>query len=172
MYDLIEYSNNYSKTSGNLWHYYRDEQDLNNAGVIIDFTYDTDSASFKFKSKITGQTGNNVTKGVQMIVPLTYLWHFWRILEIPLINCKINPILISCANYFIMAGTFNNQETRFLITDTRLYVPVVTLSTQDNAKLLQHLKWSFIRTINWKKYQSKATTQARDRYLDYLIISL
>ena len=73
MYDLIEYSNNYSKTSGNLWHYYRDEQDLNNAGVIIDFTYDTDSASSKFKSKITGQTGNNVTKGVQMIVPLTYL---------------------------------------------------------------------------------------------------
>ena len=60
-------------------------------------------------------------------------------------------------------------ETKFKITETKLYVPVVTLSTQDNAKLLQQLKSGFKRTINWNKYESSVKTFAQNRYLNYLI---
>ena len=60
-------------------------------------------------------------------------------------------------------------ETKFKITDTKLYVPVVTLSTQDNAKLLQQLKSGFRRTINWNKYQSDPKTYAQNRYLNHLV---
>ena len=60
------------------------------------------------------------------------------------------------------------QATTFAITDTKLYVPVVTLSTKDNANLLQQLKSDFKRTINWNKYQSKVTVQPSNPYLDDL----
>ena len=63
------------------------------------------------------------------------------------------------------------QAATFAITDTKLYVPVVTLSTKDNANLLQQLKSGFKRTINWNKYQSTVTIQASNPYLDYLIDS-
>ena len=69
IYNLIEYSDNYSKISGNLSQYYRDEPFTNNDGVIIDFLNDRDNASFKYKQKITGQTGNDVTKYVQIMMP-------------------------------------------------------------------------------------------------------
>ena len=90
MYNLIEDSDNYSKTSGSLWQYYTDEPFINNNGVTIDVPDDSDSASFKYKQKITGQTGNDGTKDVQIMVPLKYLSNFWRTLKIPLINCEIN----------------------------------------------------------------------------------
>ena len=79
MYNLIEYSDNYSKTSGSLWQYYKDVPNDNLAN----------SESFKSKVKITGSTpaGGN-TKDVKIIVPLKYLSNFWRILKIPLINCE------------------------------------------------------------------------------------
>ena len=82
MYNLIEYSDNYLKTSGSLWQYYRDEPIINNDGNIIDFLDDPDSVSFKYKQKITGQTGDNGTKDVQIMVPLKYFSNFWRTLEI------------------------------------------------------------------------------------------
>ena len=79
MYNLIEYSDNYSKTSGSLWQYYKDDPNDNL----------TDSESFKSKVKITGKTPNNGnTKDVEIIVPLKYLSNFWRTLEMPLINCE------------------------------------------------------------------------------------
>ena len=84
MYNLIEYSDNYSKTSGGLWQYYKDDPNNNLA----------DSESFKFNVKITGKTpaaGN--TKDVKIIVPSKYLSNFWRTLEMPLINCEVNLIL-------------------------------------------------------------------------------
>ena len=74
MYNLIEYNNNYSKTSGSLWHYYRDETALTDAGVPHNFP--GNSASFKYKQKITGLTGNNGTKAVKILVPLKYLSNF------------------------------------------------------------------------------------------------
>ena len=60
-------------------------------------------------------------------------------------------------------------ETKFAITETKLYVPVVTLSTQDNAKLLQQLKSGFKRTINWNKFQSYPNTYAQKSYLNHLV---
>ena len=84
MFHLIEYSYNYSKTSGTLWQYYKDHPNDNI----------TQSESFKSKIKITGKTpaaGN--TKDVEIIVPLKYLSNFWRTLEMPLINCEVNLIL-------------------------------------------------------------------------------
>ena len=125
MHNLIEYSNNYSKTSWNLWQYCKDEP------------YDdiANSESFQFKIKITGNTPNaGNTKDVKIAVPLKFLSNFWRILEMPLINCEINLILTWSENGVISSAT---RITKFKITDTKLYVPVVTLSTQDNAKLLQ-----------------------------------
>ena len=84
----------------------------------------------------------------------------------PLINYEIIFILIwseSC----VMSSA--NRETKFKITDTKLYVPVVTLTTQDNVKLLQQLKSGFKRTITWKKYQPKVSPEALNLYLDFLI---
>ena len=68
MYILIEYSGNYSKTSGSLWQYYADEPAVNAAGVIIDFAADKNSALLTFKQKIRYQTGNGGTKDVEIIV--------------------------------------------------------------------------------------------------------
>ena len=62
-----------------------------------------------------------------------------------------------------------NQGTTFSIIDTKLYIPVVTLSTQNNAKVLEQLKSGFKRTINWNKYQSKISKERPSQYLDYLI---
>ena len=88
MYNLIEYSDNYSKTCGSLWQFYRDKPFINDSGAIADFPADNDSsASFKFKTKIVGRIGKYGTKNVKIRVPLKYLRNFWRTLEMPLINC-------------------------------------------------------------------------------------
>ena len=84
----------------------------------------------------------------------------------PLINCEVNLILTWSKDCVISSAT---GETKFKITETKLYVPVVTLSTQDNAKLLQQLKSGFKRTINWNKYESNIKTFAQNRYLNHLI---
>ena len=84
----------------------------------------------------------------------------------PLINCEVNLILTWSPTCVISSAT---GETKFKITETKLYVPVVTLSTQDNAKLLQQLKSGFKRTISWNKYQSSIKTSAQDRYFNNLV---
>ena len=86
------------------------------------------------------------------MAPLKYFSNFWRTLEMPLINCEVNLILTWSSTCVITNST---GAGRFSITDTRLYVPVVTLSTHENTKLLQQLKSSFKRVINWDKYLSK-----------------
>ena len=101
---------------------------------------------------MTGQTGDDGTKSVEIIVPLAYLSVFWHSLKLPLINCEVNLILTWSANCVIVSTNVANQNATSAITDTKLYVPVVTLSTQDNAKLLQQLKSGFKRVINWNKY--------------------
>ena len=94
MYNLIEYNDNYSKTSGNLWQYCKDIPAVNNAGNIVDFTATNTSDSFKFKTKITGQTNNDGRiDGVEIMVLLKYLSNFWRTLEMLLINCEVKLIL-------------------------------------------------------------------------------
>ena len=94
MYNLIEYSDNYPKTSGSLWQYCKDIPAVNNAGNIVDFTATNTTDSFKFKTKITGQTNNDgEINGVEIMVPLKYLSNFWRTLKMPLINCEVELIL-------------------------------------------------------------------------------
>ena len=152
MYNLIEYSDNYSKTSGSLWQYCKDIPAVNNYGNIVEFNGANITDSFNVKAKITGQTGDNGTKEVEIMVPLKYLNNSWRTSEMPLINCEINLILTWSANCIVVYTNVSNQGATFAITETKLYVPVVTLSTQDNAKLLQQLKPGFKRIINWNKY--------------------
>ena len=109
------------------------------------------SASFKFKQKITGVTQTNSTKLGEIMVPLKYLSNFWVTLEMPLINCKINLILTWSANCVISSAP-TNEATTFAKTDKKLYVWVGPLSTDDNGKLLQQLKSGLKHTINWNKY--------------------
>ena len=84
MYNLIEYSDNYAKTTGSLWQYFRDEPNDNLAN----------SELFESKIRITGKApNNNNEKDVEIMVPLKYLSNFWRTLERPLINSEVNLIL-------------------------------------------------------------------------------
>ena len=93
------------------------------------------SESFKIKNKVTENTpGNGNTKNVEIAVPLKYFSNFWRTLEIPLINCEINLILTWSKNCVI---NFATEKTKFELTDAKLYVPVVTLSTENNNKQLK-----------------------------------
>ena len=157
MNNLIEYSDNYAKTTGRLWQYFRDEP-------VDDIE---DSESFKSKVKITGKTPNNDNeKNVEIMVPLKYLSNFWRTLEMPLINCEVNLILTWSSTCVI---TEYNGAGTFAITDTKLFVPVVTLSTQENTKFLQQLKSGFKRVINWNKYLSKPELLRQNPNLNYLI---
>ena len=157
IYNLTEYSLNYSKTSLILWQYYNDEPNDNLAN----------SESFKSKVKKTGSTPADVnTKDVKIIVPLKYLSNFWRTIEMPLINCEVNLVLTWSKDCVI---TNSIGAGKFAITDTKLYIPVVTLSTQDNTKLLHQLKSGFKKTINWNEYQSDLKTYAQNRYLNPLV---
>ena len=157
MYNLIEYSNDHSKTSGRLWEYYRDDPN----------DHVTQSGSFKYKIKITGKTpGASNTKDIKIAVPLKYLSNFRGTIEMPLINCEIYLILTWSEDCVISSTT---GDTKFKITYTKCYHPVETLSTQDNAKLLEQLKTGFKRTINWNKSHPKFSTETQNQYLDFLI---
>ena len=147
MYNLIEYSDNYSKkTSGSLGQYCKEIAAIN-IGVIVNFYGANATDSFNFKTKIAGQTNDDGIINVEIMVPLKYLSNFWRTLEIPLINCEVELILTWSANCVIIYTNVNNQVPTFTITETNLYVPVVTLSTQDNEKLLPQLESGFKRKI-------------------------
>ena len=125
--------------------------------------------SFKFKAKITGQTEDNASKDVEIIVPLKYLSNFWRTLEMPLINCEVNLIFTWSSACVLISTNIPNQAAIFEITDTKLDVPVVTLSTQENTKFLQQLKSGFKRVINWNKYLSKPELLAQNPNLHHLV---
>ena len=146
LYNLICYSGNYSKTLGSTMQV---------------------SESFKSKIKIKGNTpGNGNTKNIEKAVPLKYLSKFWRTLEIPIISSETNLVLTWSQKCVTSSAT---EARKFIITYTKLYVPVVTLSTQDNMKLLKQLESGFKIINNKNKYQSKLTGQAQIRYLEYLI---
>ena len=127
MYNLKEYSDNYSKTCGISRQYCRDEPAIKAADENI-VNFDADNAatdSFEIKEKKTSQTADNGTKNVEIMVPLKYLSNFWRTFEMFLINCEINLDLNWSKNCIIVANNAD-QETIFSITDTKLYVSVVT----------------------------------------------
>ena len=101
--------------------------------MIADFpAHNDNSASFKFKINIAGRIRKVGEKIVKIMVPLKYSSNFWRTLEMPFITCEINLILTCSANCFIIDGPVENQVPTFIITDTKLYVPVVTLSIKQN----------------------------------------
>ena len=150
-------SNNYSKTSGSSWQYYKDDPNDNLTG----------SKSFKSKVKIIGNTLNSGnTKYVGIMVPLKYLSNFWRTLEMPLINCEVELILTWSKNCVI---TNSIGEGKFKLTEAKQYILVVTLSIQDNQKLPQQLKSNFKRKVNWNKYEPSVKAFAQNRYLNCLI---
>ena len=125
MYNLIEYSDNYFDTSVSLFQFKRDEI-VNNADVSKD-----NALSFKYKANLIGNTENTGTKnGVKIAVPLKYLSNFWRSLEMPLINCKVELPLKWYERCLLTATT----TATFTITDAKLYVPIITLSIEDNSK--------------------------------------
>ena len=169
MYNLIEYSDNYAKTTERLWQYCKDIPARDNNDEITAFDANNLTDSFNFKVKITGQTGDDGTKDVEIMVPLKYLINFWRTLEMLLINCEVNLILTWSSTCVIVSVIVANQAATFEITDTKLYVPVVTLSTQENTKFFQQLKSGFKRVINWNKYLSKPELLAQNPNFNHLV---
>ena len=164
MYNLLEYSKNYIKTSGSLWNYYRDKpsSSIDDENIIHSIL---NSESFDYRANFVedGVTHNNLLKNdVKVVVPVKHLSNFWRSLNIPIINSEVELILTwikNCvlidkwtreANYDADPNVYkiNNPENAiFEIKDTKLYVPVVTLSKEDNIKHLEQLKSGFKRTI-------------------------
>ena len=116
-----------------------------------------------------GQTRNNRRKNFEIMAPLKYLSNFWRTLEMSLIKCEINLILTRSTSCVIVSTDVADQNATFEITNTKLYVPVVSLSKLDNAKPLQQLKSGFNRTVNWNKYLSKLQLSAQNPNLNYLV---
>ena len=164
-----------------MWHYYRDEPSN---------PISSNSESFKYKASITGNIynvgddeeghdANKVGKNeTEVAIPLKHLSNFWRTLNIPLINCEMELILTWLKNCVLADMTVNAlanpaivapTELQFEITDTKLYVPVVTLPKQNDTKLLEQLKTGFKRTIKWNKYRSQMTIQPQSNNLNYLI---
>ena len=103
------------------------------------------------------------------MVLLKYLSNFCRTLKMSLSNWKIKLVLTWFASCVIVSTAVSNKGIKIAITNTKLYVPVVTLSTQYNTKLLDQLKSGFKRRINWNKYHSKVLIEKQNQYLDYLI---
>ena len=122
---------------------------------------DDNAPSFKYKANlITNTVANGPKKGVKIAVPLKYLGNFWRSLEMPLINCKVELSLKWIENCVLTTAAIgaNTNATgadgaTLKITDAKLYVPVVTLSAEDNVKLLKQLNEGIKRPVCWNKYE-------------------
>ena len=156
LYNLLEYSKNCSKAKGRFWDYYRDEpnSDIDGANNNVNYSI-KDSKSFDYKTSITGKLeGNNTEKEVEIVVPLKHLSNFWRTLDMPLINCEINLILTWSENCVLTSKATRDAvpaqggnpavsrvnvltNATFKTTDVKLYVTVVTLSTENDKTLLE-----------------------------------
>ena len=163
VYNLIEYSDNYQDSSATLYQYKRDEPPEDDA--VADLTTDN-SDSLKYKIKLLG----NVTEvvgdaagvrrlNVKVVVPLKYLSNFFRSLEMPLLNCKIKLNLTWKKECVLSTGA---GEAVFIINDTKLYVPVATLSKEDNKTFIEQQNKGFQRTIYWNEYKTKELTEVAD----------
>ena len=152
MYNLIEYSDNYEDSSATLYQYKRDEPPEANA--IDNLTVDN-SNSFKYKVSLLGNpvVADNIAKrSVKVVVPLKYLGNFFRSLEMPLINCKIKLNLTRKKECVLSTDAGNAV---FIINDTKMYVPVVTLSKEDNKDFIEQQNKGFQRSIYWNEHKKK-----------------
>ena len=147
MYNLIEYSYNYSDSSGSLYQFKRDESPMNNDGNPLNVKYKAN-----ILGKATDADGNDGSlRNTKIVAPLKYLPNFFRSLEVPLINCKIHLELIMYSADANADG--NDRETTFKIASTKLYVPIVTLLTKDNVNLTKQLNEGFSRSVYCNKYK-------------------
>ena len=193
MYNLLEYSKNYRKTIGSLYNYYRNELSDDNNPNNFPNTNVVNFNTFKYKNKITGNMynvaegagGHNANRvgkqDVELGIPLKYLGNFWRALNIPLISYEVflelkwnkNCIITNLEQRQVDAGppVVNGTTTgaTLAINYCKLYVPVVTLSKDDEIKLLTNLKFGFTREKIWNKYRSQMTTEAINNNLNILI---
>ena len=187
---LLGYSKNYRKTIGSLYNYYRDELSDDADNNNFENIKVVNSNTFKCKKKIIGNTydvdagarcydvNKNGTQEVELAIPLKYLGNFWRALNIPLISCEVslelkwdkNCIKTSLEQRGIGGGNRDNAPTgaTLAINDRKLYVPAVTLSKDDEIKLLTNLKSGFKREIIWNKYRSQMATEAVNNNLSIL----
>ena len=163
MYNLIEYSDNYQDSLATLYQYKRDEPP--EADAVADLAANN-SDSLKYKIKLLG----NVTEvagdaagvrrlNVKVVIPLKYLSNFFRSLEMPLINCKIKLNLTWKKECVLSTGA---GEAVFIINDTKLYVPVVTLSKEDNKDFIEQPNKGFQRSVYWNEYKTKEINEDAD----------
>ena len=171
MYNLFEYSINYEKTSGSLFNYYRYEPgtggEIGAGNQRIDISM-VGSGSFDYKSSLNNKLPSAVNNirtqnDAELAIPLKYLGSFWRILNRLLINCKVS-LELSWTDKFVLVSRHHREapnpqinpptaainspeEAKFEITDCKLYVPVVTVSTENENKLFEMLKSGFKRTV-------------------------
>ena len=159
MYNLIEYSDNYQDSSATLYQYKRDELPEDNA--IGDLTANN-SSSFKYKISLLGDEsvgGGIVRLNVKVVVPLKYLSNFFRSLEMPLINCKIE-LNLTWKKECVLSTDAGNAV--YIINDTKMYVPVVTLSKEDNKDFIKQQNKGFQRSIYWNEYKTKEINENAD----------
>ena len=151
-YNLREYSDNYQDSSATLYQNKRDEPPEDDA--IADLTTNA-SSSFKYKVSLLGNpvVSYNVAKiNVKFVVPLKYLSNFFRSLEMPLINCKIK-LNLTWKKECVLSNDAGNDV--FIINDTKMYVPVFTLSKEDNKDFIEQQNKGFQRSIYWNEYKTK-----------------
>ena len=160
VYNLLEYSLNYSHTTGSLWFYSKDEATNFNANIVDGNV----STYYKYKTKLFGHTVvdevNGILKNTTIAVPLKYLSNFLRSLEMALTNYIVELKLKSTNRCLLSAAGADNADANyniiFTIKDTNLYFPVVTLSAKGNQKLPRFLIKRFQRFLYWNKYKTKA----------------
>ena len=163
MYNLIEYSDNYQDSSPTLYQYKRDEPPEDDA--VANLTANN-SNSFKYKIKLLGsipQLAADAARvgrlNVKIVVPLKYLSNFFRSLEMHLINCKIKSNLTWQKECVLSTDA---GDAVFIINDTKLYVPVVTLSKEDNKDFIEQQNKGFQRSIYWNEYKTKGQDKDAD----------
>ena len=176
--NLIEYRSNYSKTTGSLWFNSNDEAtDFNNIANTDNFK------SFRYKTKLLGtakaqadNAANGILKNASTAVPLKYLSDFWRSLEMLLIDCKVELKLRSSKHCVLSVAVVDNangnnddNNTIFTIKDTKLYVPVVTLSARDNQKLSKLLSKGFKKSVHWNDYKIKSDNKSTTNEYIYFL---
>ena len=151
MYKLIEYSDNYQDSSATLYQYKRDEPPNNIANDLTQLN----STSFKYKTNLLVNPvldGAIARLNVKIVVALKYLSNFFRSLEMHLINCKIK-LNLTWKKECVLSTDAGNAV--FIINDTKLYVPVVTLSKEDNKDFAEQQNKGFQRSIYWNEYKTK-----------------
>ena len=163
MYNLIEYSDNYQDSSATLYQYKRDEPPEGNPILNLEAN---NSSSFKYKFSLLGnipQVDAHPARvgrlNVKVVVPLKYLSNFSRSLEMPLVNCKIK-LNLTWKKEFVLSTA--DDEAVFIINDTKMYVPVVTLSKEDNKDFIEQQNKGFQRSIYWNEYKTKGEPKNDD----------